>query len=87
METQRPTPGLLVLTDTYYPGWEADIDGTPAPIIKADWAFRAVALPAGTHTVTMTYEPVSVTMGIAVSIISMVIVAALTAFISRILHA
>ena len=42
---------LLVFTDLSYPGWIAEIDGRPADILRADFAFRAVSVPAGTHTV------------------------------------
>ncbi len=50
-------PGYLVVSDTYYPGWRAYVDGRPVPILRANWLFRAVALPAGEHTVEMRYEP------------------------------
>ncbi len=60
------SPGYLVLTDAFYPGWQAEIDGTPAPILCADIYFRAVALDAGEHTVTMQYRPQSVFHGLAI---------------------
>jgi uncharacterized membrane protein YfhO len=51
--------GLLVLHDTYYPGWIAEIDGRLAPILRADELFRAVELPAGTHRVMFRFTPFS----------------------------
>ena len=51
--------GLLVLHDTYYPGWIAEIDGKPASILRADILFRGVELPAGTHHVTFRFAPFS----------------------------
>ncbi|MCC7362672.1 MAG: YfhO family protein [Anaerolineales bacterium] len=60
-------PGYLVVTDAYYPGWEATVDGRPTPILRADVMFRAVALTAGTHTVVFSYAPRSVTVGLWVS--------------------
>jgi hypothetical protein len=56
---------LLVFTDLYYPGWTAEIDGRPAEIVRANFAFRAVSVPAGTHTVRFRYRPASVAWGAA----------------------
>ncbi len=55
--------GWLVLKDNYFPGWHADVDGRPAPILKADYAFRAVALPPGEHVVRFVYRPASFIAG------------------------
>ncbi|MDO8670730.1 MAG: YfhO family protein [Dehalococcoidia bacterium] len=66
-------PGLLVLTDAYYPGWQATIDGKPSPILRANYMFRALPVPEGEHRVEFTYQPESLrtglwTSGIALSI-------------------
>jgi hypothetical protein len=52
--------GLLVLSDVYYPGWIADVDGKPAPILRADILFRAVEIPAGSHRITFRFVPFSI---------------------------
>ncbi|MPZ14025.1 MAG: YfhO family protein [Chloroflexi bacterium] len=59
---------ILVLTDRYSPGWVARIDGQGAPVLRADYLFRGVVVPAGRHTVTFTYEPVSVKVGAVMTI-------------------
>ncbi|MBL8045302.1 MAG: YfhO family protein [Anaerolineales bacterium] len=60
-------PGYLLLTDAFYPGWAATVDGAPAEILRANLMFRAVALPAGEHVVEFRYAPPSVTLGLWVS--------------------
>jgi len=70
IETKSDTPAILVLTDTYYPGWIATVDGHTTEILRANWTMRAVVVPAGTHTVVMTYSPKSVAIGIWLSMIS-----------------
>jgi hypothetical protein len=51
--------GMLALHDTYYPGWVAEIDGRPAPILRADVLFRGVELPPGQHIVVFRFAPFS----------------------------
>ena len=64
--------GYLILTDTWYPGWEASLDGAGVPIHRADYIFRAVLLQPGTHTVVFEYHPQSFILGAWVSIASVV---------------
>lgn len=54
---QSSAPGLLILTDTYAPGWTATVCGSAAPIYRVDAAYRAVSVPKGTCTVTFKYRP------------------------------
>jgi hypothetical protein len=56
--------GLLFVSDTFFPGWLAFVDGEKAPIYKADFAFRAIAVPRGVHEVKMVYRPKSFMMGL-----------------------
>lgn len=49
--------GLVVLTDQWYPGWRATVDGRDAPILRVDTALRAVAVGPGSHTIEYRYAP------------------------------
>jgi hypothetical protein len=71
-----PQDGWLILSDTFYPGWEATIDDAPAEIQLANEAFRAVAFPAGSHTIEFRYEPRSVRIGLIVSLSSLAVIVA-----------
>lgn len=58
------SPGWLFLSDPYYPGWRAWVDGEESRIYRADYTFRAVFLSKGLHYVMFRYEPVSFRAGL-----------------------
>ena len=60
--------GILVLSDTYYPGWRAFVDGVERPILRANHVFRAVEVAAGAREVVFLYEPNSFRYGLLVSV-------------------
>ena len=60
-------PAMLVLSETFYPAWRAYVDGLPAHIYRANYLFRAVAIPAGEHQVEMRYESASFQLGLLIS--------------------
>jgi hypothetical protein len=67
LEATLPAPGWLVLADLWSPDWQASLDGEPAPLLRANGVFRAVAVPAGTHEVRFAYRPRLVFASAAVS--------------------
>jgi hypothetical protein len=67
LQSEATAPGLLVLVDTYDPGWRARVDGEEVPVLPANVAFRAVPVPAGRHLVELRYRPRSVALGLALS--------------------
>ncbi len=78
IDTEAPGRRLLVLSDTWFPGWRATVDGAPASIARANVAFRAVTVPAGRHRVVFEYAPASVRVGAAISLAALALMAAWT---------
>jgi hypothetical protein len=64
------SPGLLVVADTIYPGWVAEVDGARAPLYAADLLFRAVPVPAGDHQIVLRYRPVKLWLGLFLAFIA-----------------
>ena len=52
-------PGYMVLTDIYFPGWQARVNGTPMPVFRADYIFRAVPVDAGENDIELFFKPFS----------------------------
>ena len=73
IEVVAPTPGILVMSDTFYPGWAAYVDDQPTPIIRANGVMRAVELDEGHHFVRFHYAPESLKIGIYLSIGTLVV--------------
>lgn len=85
LRVETSGPGWLVLTDTWYPGWQASVDGQPARIWQANAAFRAVRIEQnGAHQILFAYKPRPFTFGLwtslatGLTLITLVIVAAFT---------
>ncbi|HEX5229336.1 MAG TPA: YfhO family protein, partial [Bryobacteraceae bacterium] len=59
---------LLVLSETYYPGWKAWLDGRPTPIYETDIALRGIVVPPGTHHVRLEFRPSILPMSLGISL-------------------
>jgi len=60
---ETATGGLLVVANAYTPFWKADVDGSPAPIIPAYYAFQGIVVPPGSKVVKLHYCPSYVPFG------------------------
>jgi len=67
IDAVAPRAGWLLLSDTWYPGWKATVDGRPAPVLRANVAHRAVPLPPGNHRVVFSFRPASTARGFVIS--------------------
>ncbi len=63
-EVETETPALLVISEAYFPGWSATVDGRPAPVFPTDLALKGVPVPAGRHRVEVAYRPLSFRAGL-----------------------
>lgn len=83
LTTSTPHAGLLVLADSYYPGWEAYVDGAKVEILAANLNQRAIVLPAGKHSVRFEYTPTNVNFAAATSLFGYVSIILLLVFAKR----
>jgi len=83
LNVSAPTPGVLVASQIYYPGWKASIDGVTVPVVNANYALSAILLPSGSHDVRFFYAPASIRIGAITSALSLVILASLVWFLKN----
>jgi hypothetical protein len=74
VEVDMRTPGVLVLSEVFYPAWKAYVDGEERPILRADGTLRAVALSEGPHVVEFRYRSTQLAMGGLISLLAPLIV-------------
>lgn len=71
VETERD--GLLVISEQAYPGWRAWLDGREVPLVRADVILQALVVPAGRHHVEMRFDPLSVKIGLAMALLTVLV--------------
>lgn len=70
IQTTAEKPRLLILSDTYYPGWQAKVDDTPVEVLQTNVSLRGVVVPTGTHTITMQFRPLTFYLGLSISLLT-----------------
>ncbi|HVY41184.1 MAG TPA: YfhO family protein [Polyangia bacterium] len=70
LQVRSPRPAILVFSDSYYPGWRADVDGRATTVYRANLTQRAVVVPAGEHRVRFRFAPTTVAVGATISLAS-----------------
>lgn len=77
LAVENAGPGVLVISQTFYPGWVAVVDGKDTPIVPADYALVGIPLSGGTHAVKLEFRPASFRNGLIISLLSCLLAAAL----------
>ena len=67
IHVQSEAPGYLVIADVWYPGWRARVDSKSTPVLRADYLFKALAIPAGEHEIVISFRPWTSLAGAIVS--------------------
>lgn len=83
VSVETEAPGILVLSETWFPGWWAEFDETRSPCIPANVWMRAVHVPEGKRTITLVYEPTSLRVGLLISVAAALLAAAMFALTYR----
>ncbi len=68
LHVDTASPGLLVISNTYFPGWHAYIDGRKSKVIRTDYAFQGIFVPKGIHEIELDYMSLSFVIGLILSI-------------------
>ena len=82
ISVEMASPGILVLSDEWFPGWNVTVDGAPASLLRANHALRGVFLPQGEHQIVFHYAPFTVRLGAALAGLTLLCGIALI-FVSR----
>lgn len=83
ISVQTSRPGWLVLSDRFYPGWRATVDGNPTPIYRANVMVRALRLDAGKHRIIFTYRPTYFLAGVFISLLAWLVLGAVGLVVYR----
>jgi len=73
LKTNADGNSLLFLSDTYFPGWKAYVDTHETRVYKANYSFRAIVVPSGSHKIIYVYEPESFSLGLKITIMSIIL--------------
>lgn len=71
VQTNSQSPAFLVLSDVYYPGWQATIDGKARHVFQTNYVSRGILVPSGTHTIRFEFKPMSFHLGAGISAASL----------------
>ncbi len=83
LKTRNASDRFLVLSEVFYPGWNALVDGVETKTYRTDYALRGIKVPAGEHKIEFRYEPTSFKLGMAISGLGVVFLSLIAIFWQR----
>jgi hypothetical protein len=83
LEAEMPARGLVILSQRYYPGWRASVDGQPASVHRADAIFQGIEVPQGTHRLEIVFQPLTFYVGAGLSLLTVVAIIGYTVWVVR----
>jgi hypothetical protein len=83
VETESTHPGFLFLSELFYPGWKAFVNGQPVRILRGNYLFRVVEVPVGKHMVSLVFDPWSIKIGVVVTLLTLLILLVWTVSLLR----
>jgi hypothetical protein len=83
LEVDTPDAAFLFMSEAHYPGWKAYVDGREEEILRANYVFRAIPVGPGSHRIEVVYQPLSFKVGLAVSILTVVMLVTFWVILTR----
>jgi len=83
LEYRASTDTVLLIADTFHPGWLAYADGEELPVVRGDHAFRMLLLPAGQGTLRLVFRPTTLTLGAVAAVVGVMMLLAWVLFARR----
>jgi hypothetical protein len=84
ISSQSDGEGLLVISDAFYNGWEATLDGEPVPIEQVDVLFRGLIILPGEHEIELIYSPKLFEIGKIISLLGILVLAVLAIYLFKV---
>ena len=69
--TEAEETKFLFLSEMFYPGWKALVDGRNEPVLRGDYLFRVIQVPSGRHEVSFVFDPLSIKTGILITLVTL----------------
>jgi uncharacterized membrane protein YfhO len=83
LRTESSEAGLLFLSEVFYPGWKAFLDGQSTPILRGNYLFRVLEVPEGHHEVRLEFDPWTIKAGTGITLATSLLLMAVTLFLGR----